>query len=225
MQKTLLQLREGSRDRADMTYDSDAVNDTEANSYVNEGYHELYDLITSADDARQFAVNATVPPKVGEYSFRLPYDFYRMVSLHVRKGQYYVPALPADPAHYAELAASTNTNAPWKYFVRWDINTGERFAFVFPSPDSEDLAITYFPQPKELSIDSDSLDNPGSWLEFVMVSAAIRMVNKVERDATALLLAKAQLEKRIRKAVYASDFNSPRMIRDVAYRYGFGEYR
>ena len=79
MNKTLLQLREGSRARADMIYDSDAIDDQEVNSYVNESYHELFDLITAADDARQFTVNATIPPQVGDYSFRLPYDFYRVV--------------------------------------------------------------------------------------------------------------------------------------------------
>lgn len=221
MLKTLIQLREGARERADMTHDSDSVNDLEANDYVNEAYHELYDLITSVDDARQFAVNAATPPSVGEHSFRLPLNFYRLVSLHVRRGSYYVPGLPADPAQYAELADNTTTMGPVRYFVRWDINTGERFVFVFPAPTADDLAITYFPQPKELSLDSDSLDNPASWLEFVMVSGAIRMLNKVERDATAQLLAKRQLEMRIKKAVRASDFNSPRMIRDIDYRYGY----
>jgi len=207
-----------------MTLDSDSVDDTEANLYVNEAYHELYDLITSADDARQFTVNATIPPQVGTYSFRLPSDFYRVVSLHVRRGEYYVPALPADPSMYAELADNPSEIGPPRYFVRWDINTGERFVFVFPAPTPETLAITYWPQPAELSLDSDSVDNPSSWLEFVTVSAGIRMLDKVERDATALLLAKRQLEARIRKAVYASDFNSPRMIRDVAHRYGFGGF-
>lgn len=225
MQKTLSQLREGSRARADMTHDSDTVDDAEANEYVNEAYHELYDLITSADDARQFVRNATIPPQVGDYSFRLPMDFYRMVSLHVRRGENYVPGLPADPAQYAELADNTavyGEHGQPRYFVRWDINTGERFVFVFPAPEPANLAITYWPQPAELSLDSDSVDNPASWLEFVEVSAAIRMLNKVERDATAQLLAKRQLTTRIRKAVYASDFNSPRMIRDISYRYGFG---
>jgi len=223
MQKTLSQLREGSRQRADMTHDSDAIDDIEANGYVNEAYHELYDLITSADDARQFTVNATIPPQVGEFSFRLPYDFYRVVSVHVRRGEHYVAGLPADPSRYAELAdnARGSTGRPL-YFIRWNINTGERFVFIFPAPTPEELAITYWPQPAELSIDSDSVDNPASWLEFVMVSGAIRMLDKVERDATALLLAKRQLEARIRKAVYASDFNSPRMIRDISHRYGFG---
>jgi len=221
MQKTLSQLREGARQRADMTEDSDAIADAEANRYVNEAYHELYDLITSADDARQFTVNAPKPPQVGTHSFRLPNDFYRVVSVHVRRGEYYVPALPADPSRYAELADNTSEVGAPKYFVRWDINTGERFVFVFPAPTPETLAITYWPQPAELSLDSDSVDNPASWLEFVMVAAGIRMLDKVERETTAQLLAKRQLETRIRKAVYASDFNSPRMIRDVAHRYGF----
>lgn len=222
MQKTLIQLREGGRQRADMARDSDAVDDLEANVYVNEAYHELYDLITSADDARLFTVNATIPPQVGKHSFRLPYNFYRVVSVHVRRGEHYVSALPADPSRYAELADNpANRIGRPMYFIRWDINTGERFVFVFPAPAPEALAITYWPQPAELSLDSDSVDNPASWLEFVMVSVGIRMLDKVERDATALLLAKRQLEARIRKAVYASDFNSPRMIRDLSYRYGF----
>lgn len=220
MNKTLSQLREGARLRADMIHDSGAVGDSEVNQYVNEAYHELYDLITVADEARLFAVNATIPPQVGDHSFRLPYNFYRMVSVHVRKNDHYVAAIPADPSRYAELADdSLDTGMP-KYFVRWDINTGERFVFVFPAPSADALAITYWPQPNELSLDSDQLDNPASWLEYVMIAAAIRMLNKVERDATAQLLAKRQLAKRITQAVYSTDFNYPRVVRDLSYRGG-----
>jgi hypothetical protein len=225
MEKTLKQLRDGGRQRADMAHDSDAVSDLEANQYVNEAYHELFDIITGADDAKLFAVNATKPPQVGDFSFRLPTDFYRLVSVHVRRDGRYVQATPADSAAYAELAANqANTSARYRYqyLVRWDINTGERFIFVFPAPSSDTLAITYWPQPKELSIDSDSLDNPASWLEFVMVAAGVRMLNKVERDATALLFAKRQLGKRIQKAVYATDFNFPRTIRGTSSRSAFG---
>ena len=224
MNRTLKDLRNGARERSDMVSDSGAVGDVEVNTYVNEAYHELFDLITSADDARQFTVNATIPPQVGKFSFRLPNDFYRIVSLHVRRGEFYIPGIPAGSSEYAELADNWNDWARPKYFIRWNINTGERFVFVFPAPTPEELAITYWPQPAELSLDSDSLDNPASWLEYVMVSAAIRMLNKVERDATALVLAREQLKKRIREAVFASDFNSPRVIRDVAHRYGFGSH-
>lgn len=209
-----------------MTVDSDSVSDLELNQYINESYHELYDFITVADEAKLFTVNATNPPYLGEHAFYLPGDFYRLVGLHVYVNNHYRPAIPADPSEYAELAATSaasGQDAVYRYFVRWDINTGERFVFVFPVPAENALAITYWPQPKELSLDSDSLDNPASWLEFVMVAAAIKMLNKVERDATALLLAKRQLEKRITKAVYASDFSYPRVIRDIAHHSTFGD--
>jgi hypothetical protein len=205
-----------------MHEDSDSVNDLELNDFINESYHELYDLIVASDEARLFAVNATNPPRIGDYAFQLPYDFYRVVSVHVYRDGHYIPALPADPAQYAELAANRSAEAAPRYFIRWDINTGGRFVYVFPEPATETLAITYFPQPRELSLDSDGLDNPASWLEFVTTSAGIKMLNKIERDATALLFAKRQLEKRIMAAVYASDFNSPRRIRDLSYRSGFG---
>ena len=226
MNKTLLDLRLSARQRADMAEDSGAIGDLELNQYINEAYHELYDLITVADEARLFTKNATQPPYLEEHAFYLPYDFYRLVSVHVLREDRYVAAIPADPSDYARLAAlsvDSSSEMNYRYFVRWDINTGERFIFVFPLPSSEALAITYWPQPKELSLDSDSLDNPASWLEFVTVCAAIKMLDRVERDATALLLAKRQLEKRITKAVYASDFNYPRVIRDVAYQGRFGD--
>lgn len=219
--KTLSQLREGARQRADMTLDSDAVSDTLANEFVNDAWHELYDLIVASDNAKLFAVNATTPPKVGEFSYRLPGDFYRLVSLHSRRGEYYIPGIPADPAQYAELADNWYDHAQPKYFVRWHINTGERFVFVFPSPQ-EALAIIYFPQPKVLSVDSDSLDNPASWLEHVMLGAAIRMLTKIERDTSSLMYMQGLLTERIENGVLSMDFNGPRRIRDVAYRYGFG---
>lgn len=220
--KTLVQLRDGARERADMTLDSAVISDALANEFVNEAWHELYDLIVSADDARLFAKNATNPPSVGTFSFRLPFDFYRMVSLHVRHGEYYIPGIPADPAQYAELADNWYDYAAPKYFVRWDPNTGERFVFIFPDPGSRPVAITYFQQPKVLSVDSDSLDNPASWLEYVQVGAAIRMLTKIERDATAMIYLQDILAERIETSVHEMDFSGPRRIRDVAYRYGFG---
>lgn len=215
MVKNLKQLRDMARSRADMTEDSDAVSDDELNEYINEAYHELYDLITNADEARLFAVNAQGLPQVGTTNeFRLPPNFYRLVSMHVAVSGKYRPGYPADPSSYAELASAGKNLSGYRYFIRWDINTGTRSIFVFPVPTSETLAITYWPAPKELSLDTHMLDNPSSWLELVSVGAAIRMLDKVERDATALLLAKRRLETRIQKAVYASDYHRPRVILD-----------
>lgn len=223
MIKTLKQLREAARARADMIDDSGAVTDAEADDYVNQAYHELYDLITMADEAKLFAVNAFELPQVGETNeFALPDSFYRLVSMHVLVSGRYVAGVPADPSSYAELAAAGTNLSSYRYFIRWNINTGTRSMFVFPKPTSETLAVTYWPQPRELSLDNHMLDNPASWLELVIVSAAIRMIDKVERDATPLLLAKRRLEERIRRAVYASDFHRPRAVLDTVPSGAFG---
>lgn len=215
MIKTRKQLREMTRSRADMTEDSDAISDDDVNEYINEAYHELYDLITVADEARLFAINAMQLPQVGTTNeFILPTNFYRLVSMHVLVNGKYQPGYPADPSSFAELASAGSVLSGYRYFVQWNINTGTRSIWVFPAPTEETLAITYWPTPRELSLDTNMVDNPASWLELVVVGAAIRMLDKVERDATPLLLAKRRLEARITKAVYASDFHRPRVILD-----------
>ena len=225
---TLLQLRTGARQRADMSDDSGAVPDTELTEYVNEANSELYDLITDADEARLFAVNATKPQQVGDYSFRLPQNFFRMVSVDVLVDNYYRAAVPADPAEFAQLAKNrTGSNREYrpKYLTRQDYNTGEWFIFVFPAPTEDTLVITYWPRPAKLTLDSDKINDDESFAEFIKIGAAIRMLNKVERDATALVFARKRLEKRIRKNIYATDFNHPRVVRDLSDRSGFGVTR
>lgn len=225
MQITLSELREGTRQRADMTFDSDAIDDLEVNGYVQDAWEEVHELVTANDEARRFTINATKLPPIGDHSFQLPEDYDRLVSLHVLRNNTYIPGLPADPSRYAELADNWDDyNAP-RYFVRENPSTGTASVFVFPAPTTDTLALTYWPRPKQLSLDSDYLGIPRSWAEFIQVAGGIRLLDKVERDASALLLAKQQIQKRIIKSVQASDFNSPRMIRDVSYRYGYGGYR
>jgi hypothetical protein len=220
--KTLLQLRQDARRAVGLTADADAVSDLTLDEYINQSYHELYDLIIDADDGRIFTENATNPPVVGEFSFRLPGDFYRLISCHVRRGERWIPAERADASEYAELASSVSRYHRPKYYTRWKITTGEWFIFVFPSPGTESLAVTYFPKPLELSIDSDSLDNPASWLSFVVYGAAIKMLNQLERDPSAQLMELKRLGQRIQDSVADLDMNSPAFVRDTDGRYDGG---
>ena len=218
--KTLKQLREDARRTAGLTADSDAIEDLTLNEYINQSWAELYDLVIDADDGRIFAVNATNPPSVGEHSFRLPMDFYRLISCHVRRGEHYVPAERAESSEYATLADNWHSLGQPKYYVRRDPNTGEHFIFVFPEPASVSLAITYFPQPKELSADADSLDNPARWLSFVNYATAVKMLNQLERDPSGQLIELKRVGQRIADAVGDLDLNSPAVVRDIEGRGG-----
>lgn len=220
MQKTLSQLRTEAYLKADLKDGISAIPTTLANVFINEAWAELYDKMIAADDGRMFAINATKPPKVGDYSFRLPLDFKHLCSLHVRRGSYYTPAVRADAAQMAELADNEYDWSQPRYFVREDPASGEEFVFIYPSAESDEVAITYFPEPKYLSIDSDELANKGQRLEFVTLGAAIRMLNKIERDAGQLVAAMKAAEKRIVGAIHNMDFNSTKRIREMAYRYG-----
>lgn len=213
--KTLADLRTDVRNRADLHEDGGAIQLSELDNYINQGYSELYDLMIQADDARTFTKNATVPIPVGPFSFRLPNDFYRLVSLHVRRGGGWELAQRADSSEYAELADNTQTpqlNIP-KYFTRWHPATGERFVFVFPEQKPEDVAITYFPQPPRLEVEGDSVDNPADWLNFVTLTAAISCMVKIERDPQALIFEKKEAAKRIKKAVAGLDMAHPFKVR------------
>jgi hypothetical protein len=218
--KTLLQLRQDSRRAAGLTVDADAVSDVTLNEYINQAYHELYDLIIDADDGRIFAVNATNPPALGSHSFRMPGDFYRLISCHVRRGERWIPAERADASEYAELASNLSRHHRPKYYTRWRISTGEWFIFVFPEIGADKLALTYFPKPVELSVDADSLDNPASWLSFVSYGAAIKMLNQLERDAAPQLIELKRLGQRVQDSVSDIDMNSPAFVRDTDGRYG-----
>lgn len=229
MQKTLKQMREGGMRRADMFAEADSgqVSDAEWNDYVNDAWHELYDLITEADDARVFTVNATELDQVeGTPQFDLPEDYYRLVSASVLVNGHYRPAKPMPPSRYAELADDTSYRGVYQYTVRRNPNTGQQAIFVLPIPSSETLAITYWPRPKVLSQDGEVLDQPAAYyFEYIEEGAAIRALQKVERDATAHYLAKRQLGKRIQKAVYASDLSYPRTMDDDTGQDHFGGYR
>lgn len=178
----------------------------------------MYDLIIDADDARIFARNATNLPSVGEHSYRLPGDFYRMISCHVRRGAFYVPAERADPSEMATLADNQLNYGRPKYFVRWHINTGEWFLFMYPEPEADTIAVTYFPLPMELLLDADALSNPASWLSFVSYGAAIKMLNQLERDSTAQMIELRKLGQRIEDSVNDLDMNSPAVVRDISGR-------
>ena len=221
--KTLKQLREEAYLKADIPEESAAIDTTLANLYVNEAWCELYDIIISADDARTFALNAQITTSLGAgtHGFLLPERFYHMCSVHVLRNNVYIPAIQADPSQYAELADDTSDLGQPRYFIREDADSGVCLIYVFPEPSVEALAFTYFPEPKLLEDDADALSNRGQRLEFVTNGAAIRMLQKVERDPSDLQKMQTACFRRITDTYINRDFNNPRRIRDISYRFGF----
>lgn len=218
MLRTLAELKNDVRNRADLHKDGNVVSDAEMTSYINMAFDEMYDMMITADDARTFTKNAGVLSQTGDNEYTLPPDMYRLVSVHDRSnGQYYTQASPADASIYASLSSREYSGYPTRrrlYFFRWDPASGERKLYVFPAPNSpENLAVTYFPQPVVLTEADDKVDNPAFWLEYVVVTAGIKCLNKIERDSSALMLDKKELTRRIKKAISNLDMSGPTRIR------------
>jgi len=204
-----------------MTSESDAVSDEELTEYVNDAYAELYDLIVDADDARLFAKNAGLLLDVGEKSYLLPEDLYRLVGVHAKIDSQYRSCERADSSEYASLALQRHEPQFWhrspRYYFRWDLSTGQKSLFLLPEKVG-DVAVVYIPQPRVFVDDDDRVDNPAQWMKFVEVTAAISMLDKVEREATALLIQKKNIGQRIEDAVNDIDQHSGAKIRDVTSR-------
>ena len=217
--KTLSQLRNGARRRADMEDDGNFVDDPEATDYVNDGIGDLFDLMIDGDSASLFAINAPTLTKVGDNAYSLPSDFYRLVSIDLFVGGRYFSGVPGDVRHLARMASRPPDKREFRYFLRFSPTTGAKQVFVFPELDVANIAIVYLPEGPTLVNDSDTFDGLNMWSEYVEVAAAIEMLIKDEQDTTALEFKLRRLEKRIRDHIRDIDVGLPAQIRDVAHIY------
>ena len=217
--RTLVELRTDARRKADMEDDGNFISDAELTDYVNESIADLYDLMIDGETSQLFAKNAPILVQVGTNSYELPSDFYRLTSIDLQVGGFYIPGIPGDARETARLASNPPTEQHFKYFVRWDLTTGRKFVFIYPEIDENNLAIVYVPEAPTLVTDTDPVDGPNRWHEYIAVDAAIKMLQKQEQDTTALEFRLRRLEARIKDHIRDIDVGIPQQIRDLAHVY------
>jgi hypothetical protein len=85
-----------------------------------------------------------------------------------------------------------------------------------PAPDgSTDIRIWYIPRSPELTADSDKLQGFNGWEEYVVIDAAMKMLEKEESNTEALVLRKNRIIQRIYSMAQARDYNFPEQVVDV----------
>lgn len=223
---TLLQLRTASRQRSDMV-NSQFVTDSEFNSYINQSYFELYDLLVQ---------------KYGnDYFVATPLSF-------TTDGQAYLYPLPdgtlysAAPAFYKILGAdlNLNTNAndsfitipPFMFAERNRYSVPNMQAFygitnlryrlqgnnlwLIPTPAAGQVVrLWYIPRLNELVNDADVADGVSGWTEYIIVDAAIKAMQKEESDVSVLMAQKQALVARIEAAAENRDAGNPQVVSDT----------
>lgn len=205
---TLTQLIARIRRRADKM-DDPSVTDADITDIINgSSWPELYDLrirgYGNEVDATAWEQTTAADHVV------LPEDFYQLRGLFAhRDGESEVwPLKRATDAEYARLGSQTGR--PEFYMMV----TAQ--VLLLPAPDATYVyQFIYYPAATVLSSGSDTIDDVNGWSEFIVVDAAIQLLQAEESDVSTLMAQKEMLKQRIMQAAANRDQATPARVTDV----------
>lgn len=216
---TFAQLKQAARERADMT-ESNFVTDSELGTYINASIAELHDILVETYEHDYYIKEQTFNTTAQTASYDLSTiitdnDFYKMrgVDLKLNGDKYF----SIQPFNFNERNKFQDFGA-WSYLGRANIRyrlVGSNLNFT-PVPDSAvEVRLWYVPLATKLVNDADELNDLNQYSEYVIVDAAIKMLNKEESDVRVLLAQKEELKRRIESAAKNRDAGSSDSIQDI----------
>jgi len=223
---TLSELQSQARQRADQE-NSNFISDSELQGYINASIAELHDMLVSSYggdynlDTHFFVTSNSVD----EYD--LPSDFYKLRGVDINtsndvsasNGWHVLKPFTFEERNDGDLNFSSRST--FLDFSRYRmVKDSIRFS---PTPDGGNaVRLWYVPSAAVLTGSAETLDGVNGFEEYVIVDAAIKMMQKEESDVSVLLAQKAQLQRRIKEMTENRDIGSPDRITDVQYNPYFG---
>lgn len=213
MTTTLLQLKTQARQRADME-NSEFVSGTELASYINSSIAELHDLLVATYGPDYFVEQFAFATVAAQEAYTLPSNFYKL------KG---VDALLSG-TQYASLRPFNFNERNKNIDLSWNGSNGPSIRYrllgntlrFMPAPEgSYQIKLWYIPLPTPLVLDADIYNDINSYAEYVVVDAAIKMLQKEESDVQVLMAQKMDLRKRIENMAQNRDADQPESISDI----------
>lgn len=211
---TLLQLRTECRQRTDME-NSEFVQDTELNSYINKSIAELHDILVQSYGSDYFVISDDFNTAADTASYALPEDFYKLHGVDAAlNGQDYVNIKKFnfnERNRFDDISVWNTYGVP---SVRYRIVGGD--ITFSPVPDSTiAMRLWYTPVATVLIEDDDELNDFNQYSEYVIVDAAIKMLQKEESDVSVLMAQKQALLQRITYAAQNRDAGEPESVSDI----------
>lgn len=213
---TLAQIRALAQQESDMV-NSNFISTAEWNSYINQSYFELYDLMVQkyGDDYFVGAPYVFATDGVND-TFALPSDFYKLAGVDL--------AISNDPAsrvtiHRFNFSDRNRYSVPnFQSFygvtnLRYRLRGNNLWLTPRPSAN-QSIYLYYVPRMTQLVADGDVADGVSGWLEYVIVDAAIKAKDKEESDVSVLMARKAGLVQRIEAAAENRDQGMPMTVSD-----------
>lgn len=220
MSITLAQLRTRSRERADMK-ESTFVEDSELNYYINSSIAELHDILVESYGQDYFLNSTTFTTTAGQSEYNISSiittnDFYKLRGVDAKINAAEWTGLKNFNFNERNKLANSSSIV-WNYNgsnVRYRL-VGSKLMFA-PTPDgSTEIKIWYIPKSTTLVNDSDTFDDINYYAEYVIVDAAIKMLNKEESDVSVLMAQKDELKRRIESSAANRDAGESESIQDV----------
>jgi hypothetical protein len=222
---TLEQLRLATRQRADMEnqsgqYDDSFITDTELNSYINQSYFELYDVLVASYGENynvappyEFVTNGT------DQFFDLPEDFYKLLGVDVQ-----VTSSVANnawwtlkPFNFAERNKYAVPNTQLYFGItnlRYRIQGDQLWMNPLPQIN-QTIRLFYVPKMVTLVADDDEVQGVSGWTEYIIIDAAIKCLQKEESDVSVLMNQKEAMLKRIEAMSENRDAGMPSTVADA----------
>lgn len=234
---TLAQLRTAVRQRADMV-NSQFCSDAEINSYINQSYFELYDLLIQKYGDNYYVADPAVFATDGQtMQFPLPNGVLTFTNGRTNATGYVAPAMYKLLGVDLELANQSDSFVTIKPFNFSDRNryavpnfqsfygvTNMRYRlngdylWLTPTPTSgQNIQIWYAPRLTQLSADADTCDGISGWTEYIICDAAMKCLQKEESDVSVLMAEKQGLVQRIEAAGENRDAANPATVSDSQY--------
>lgn len=211
---TLLELKTQSRQRADQE-NSDFIEDAELTGYINASLAELHDLLIAAYN-EDYVMEEYIFTADLSQSYALPSDFYKLRGVDTRRG----------------------TNGAWATVKRFNFNrrneqqnayawnmlglpymeyrlVGSNIRFNGAPDPGLQFRIFYYPAAPKLVNDSDEYDDVNQYGEYVVLDAAIKMMQKEESDVSVLMAQKEAMRQRIMAMAAGRDANEPASVTDI----------
>jgi hypothetical protein len=199
---------------ADME-DNDFVTDAEANNYINFAIAELHDLLIESYGSDYFLESITGTTTNGTSDYALPSNFYKLRGIDVKLNA--SDWINVNKFNFNERNRYEDFGA-WTLLgisnIRYRI-MGSNVKFT-PAPDgSTEYRLWYIPVATKLTTDTDVLDDINQYSDFVIISAAMKMLNKEESDVSVLMSERNRLIRKIEESSQNRDVSEPEAISDV----------
>jgi len=211
---TLSELITETRDRADMPTEA-FIDDTELTNMINRSYHTLYDMCILAMGVESFLDGYEFDTVATQTEYGLPSSFYKFVGIDLKTSGVWHSLARYNHSDRNKYLNSTDFFVDGKPRIRYNLKKNI-FNLIPAPPDGYNCKVHYVPQITELATGTDSIDSaiPESFVEYIIVDVAAKMLIKEESPADELLQEKQQIMQKI-QAAGLREFDTPEASQDA----------